>query len=141
MGIKFNSLLGKIDAQQTVNVDNDGVNFTGEEFTQLYQDTYEAYYEHIRDVDSATVKGILVGATGIGLTWLGVAGWKKFRKHKLKEDKKAKDISKLLEEVDEALDPEVVDKIRNGKVKRLSRKDKDNLANIITEIDENGKIR
>lgn len=125
---------------QEINVAEKGIAFAEEGFTQLFDETVKAGLEHIVDVRNATGKGILIGAAGVGLTWLGVAGINKFRKRrKLNVDKNGDPI-KVPKRVKEH-EPEVsrVDEsIENAK--EISNKNRKALANIIDEINDHGKI-
>lgn len=103
---------------QENNVEGRGINFTEEGFTELFDETVKAGIEHATDVRVATGKGILIGATSVGLTWLGVEGFKKFRKRKLKDGEKVTEVLEDIGTVESfepnAIKPEVV-RSNNGR--------------------------
>lgn len=85
-------------------------------------------------------KGIIIGATGVGLAWLGTIGVNKFRENKLKGDREKR--MECLEKMEEddgnrirkrfKMDDEVVCKLANTNLDKLSE--------LIDEINNNGKI-
>lgn len=72
---------------QTTNIEEEGISFTKEEFTKLYNHMIENSGEWERRVKDSTVKGILIGATSVGLISLGMMGLNKLRKRRLEDGK------------------------------------------------------
>jgi hypothetical protein len=70
---------------QEINVRDKGIKFAEDGFTKLYEETVKTGIEYMADVKTATGKGILIGATGVGLAWLGASGINKIRRQNLKE--------------------------------------------------------
>ena len=70
---------------QEINVRDKGIKFAEEGFTQLYEETVKTGKEYIADIKTATGKGILIGATSVGLVWLGKSRINRMRKQNLEE--------------------------------------------------------
>lgn len=70
---------------QEINVRDKGIKFAEDGFTKLYEETVKTGMGYMADVKSATGKGILIGATGVGLVWLGKSRIDRMRKQNLKE--------------------------------------------------------
>lgn len=111
---------------QSINAEENGISFTEESFTDLYNEWYT-------DVQAATVKGVLIGAAGVGLVWIGVAGFNKIKKRKL--EVLGREVAASLEEV-VSFQPEVIE-APDENVKIKQPKDIGDLAEIIMEINEN----
>ena len=121
---------------QESNVEQKGIKFTEEDFTELFDETVKTGIEYINDVRTATVKGMLIGATSTGLVGLGVWGINKFRKRNLTDGGKGTG-----EPGKKAGKTEVI--TINGKtkvVKNLSGRDRDDLEGIINEINEHKTV-
>ena len=136
----MNMLTRWIKDAQEINVAEKGVNYSEEAFTQLYEEALKLDADHKIELKFATGRGTIIGAAGVGLVALTIKGVNKLRKRNLEDKKEAKDWRELVEGVNEAKTYDL--KINeNGKiVKRLSRKDKDDLKNVIDEIKENEKL-
>lgn len=121
---------------QEVNVAEKGITFTEEKFTELFDETVQAGIRHISDVNIATVRGGLIGATSMGLVSLGVYGINKFRKRKLKDGEK--EVAVALGDI---ITPEFEEMLAGDKkmVKTVSKKNADELKELINAITENEK--
>jgi hypothetical protein len=133
-------LLETLSTYQEINVEQKGIQFAEEVFTDLYEEAFSAGMEHIKELRISTGKGALIGAAGVGMVWLSVAGINRFRKkRKLNVNKKGDPIKVPKEFKEQPLElSDVDDVIKNAK--KLSKKDREALAHIITEINQNSKV-
>lgn len=129
----MNMLVRWITDAQSINVEEKGVSYSEEAFTQLYEEALRLDADHKVDLRFATGRGILIGATGVGLTWLGTLGYNKFKKRKLDG---SKEVAVTLDEL-ETFEQEVVE--INDEGAGMPKKDMGDLAKVIMEITEHEK--
>lgn len=115
----------KIDKYQKINVEQKGITFTEEEFTQLWDDAAGATVSEL----SLTLKGVAIGATAVCGIIGGKIGWDYYKKRRLRE-KNVKVDPKVLENVKLANDEVSTD----GKVKELSKADKKELEELVSTV-------
>lgn len=89
-----------MQAYQISNREDDGVSFTQEEFSKLYNLVGEASFQHAKDIKLATGKGVIIGAVGAGLIGLGIKGISKIRKDNLSINQEQETVQSLIEEVE-----------------------------------------
>lgn len=81
----MNMLTRWIEAAKDLNDAEKGVSYSEEAFNQLYEEAMRLQADHKVELRNATGKGLLIGAAGVGLAWVGAVGFKKFRKNKSKK--------------------------------------------------------
>jgi len=81
-----------IQSHQENNKEEDGISFTYEEFSKLYNLVAETGWKHTKEVKLAMGKGALIGAVGVGLIGLGIQGISKIRKNKSKSVIQVKEV-------------------------------------------------
>jgi hypothetical protein len=124
--------MDKINEYQAINLTQKGVSFTEEDFTKLY-DTAKLEAEVFKEsVAIGTVRGALIGAGTVGLTWLGVSQFKRFKKRKLKDEVKVE--PKKLEKSKVTTIP--TDYVKDDdKEVEISKEDSDKLDSIINKLE------
>lgn len=121
---------------QDINVEENGISFAEEGFTQMYDEAVKVNEKYMSDINLATGKGILIGAAGVGLVWLGKKGVDKLKERKLK-------VSMTIGEIGEVLEKQSFKDIKVKEdekvVKTISKEKSDELTEIIEAITENEK--
>lgn len=75
-------LMTMIQMGQDINVEEHGISYAEEGFTQLYEEALRVNAKYKTDINLATGKGLIIGAA---LTGLGMYGYNQFKKHRLKD--------------------------------------------------------
>lgn len=83
-----NKLWDMLQEYQATSMKEDGIKFTKEDFTKLYNEAIKANWERIDEVKIESGKGMLIGAASVGLVWLSTSTINKIRKQNLKEVEK-----------------------------------------------------
>jgi phosphopantothenoylcysteine synthetase/decarboxylase len=135
----MNMLTRWIKDAQEINVAEKGVSYSEEAFTQLYEEALKLEANHKIELKLATGKGAIIGAAGVGLVALSIKGINKFRKNRQLNIDKSGNPIKVPERFTNSRN-EVMEIGEDGKVKKLSRKDKDELSEIINEVIENKRV-
>ena len=135
----MNMLTRWIKDAQEINVAEKGVSYSEEAFTQLYEEALKLEANHKIELKLATGKGAIIGAGVVSLVSLSIRGINKFRKNRQLNLDKSGNPKKVPERFTNSRN-EVMEIGEDGKVKKLSRKDKDELSEIINEVIENKRV-
>lgn len=108
---------------QSINIEEKGISFAEDGFTQLYAEALKANGQYIDELKLATGKGIIIGAVSVGLIGLGVKGFNRFRRHKLKDEEK--------EDAETALEEMIISKSEASELIRLLREINENNRGVI----------
>ena len=136
----MNMLTRWIKDTQEINVAEKGVSYSEEAFTQLYEEALKLDADHKIELRLATGKGAIIGAAGVGLVALGIKGFNKWRKHRTEDLRlEPEELEAMGLKTFKVKSFEVSDG-NGGKIKKLSKRDKDELSEIINEVNENGKV-
>ena len=135
----MNMLMRWLGDAKIINDAEKGVSYGEEAFNQIYEEALKLNADHRIELRAATVKGVLIGATGTGLLALGITGVNKLIKRNRKDEVKMpmRDLEKVLCKSVELDLSEVDETIKDAK--KISKKNREALMNLITEISEHDK--
>jgi hypothetical protein len=122
------------DAQRmTIEEKREVVTYTKEAFTQLYEEALKLKGDHKNELKIATGKGIIIGATAVGLGALGLKKINKFKKRNQEDE-----IEVPIEDLEEMLNARHLDDDNALilDIREVSKANREALKNIIADIGE-----